>query len=124
MVFLEPDLIIGSKEDDIENYQKIGIIVFLPYWTGKTTAGPLEKFRSVSEIFGKEKEAEAWITEYEKKVAEARKKIEGIIKEGETFRSCSFLKRLHTFLQLKTEIMALLRSIKCSGCLRHRVHGT
>ncbi|WP_312110790.1 AraC family transcriptional regulator [Brevibacillus reuszeri] len=84
LTYLEPDLIIGSKEEDIEQYQKIGTTVFLPYWTGKTTAGPLEKFRSVSEIFGKEKEAEAWITEYEKKVAEARKKIEGIIKEGET----------------------------------------
>lgn len=84
MVFLEPDLIIGSKEDDIEHYQKIGTTFFFPYWTGKTTAGPLEKFRSVSEIFEKEKEAEAWITKYEKKIAEARKKIVGIIKEGET----------------------------------------
>ncbi|PPB02076.1 AraC family transcriptional regulator [Brevibacillus laterosporus] len=81
---LEPDLIIGSIEENIESYQKIGTTVFLPYWEGQSTAGPLEKFRRISEIFGKQQEAEQWITEYMKKVAEARKKIDGIVKEGET----------------------------------------
>jgi len=84
LTYLEPDLIIGSVEENIEQYQKVGTTVFLPYWTGESTAGPLEKFRSISEIFGKQKEAEEWIAEYEKKVVEAQKKIQGVIKEGET----------------------------------------
>ncbi|MBW7477339.1 AraC family transcriptional regulator [Paenibacillus oenotherae] len=84
LTYLEPDLIIGSLDKNIEEYQKIGTTVFLPYWEGESTAGPLEKFRRISEIFGKQQEAEQWITEYEKKVAEAKAKIAGIVKEGET----------------------------------------
>ncbi|MNZ99337.1 Iron(3+)-hydroxamate-binding protein FhuD precursor [compost metagenome] len=49
-----------------------------------STAGPLEKFRRISEIFGKEAEAEQWIAEYRSKVEEGKAKIAGIIKEGET----------------------------------------
>ncbi|WP_342417313.1 AraC family transcriptional regulator [Paenibacillus sp. FSL R10-2782] len=84
LTVLQPDLIIGSIEKNIDSYQKVGTTVFLPYWEGESTPGPLDKFRRISEIFGKEKEAEQWITEYENKVAEARKKIDGIVKDGET----------------------------------------
>ncbi|MFE4710176.1 ABC transporter substrate-binding protein [Paenibacillus sp. NPDC056722] len=84
LTYLEPDLIIGSIEKNIEDYKKIGTTVFLPYWEGLSTAGPLDKFRRISEIFGKQEVAEQWIAEYEGKVVEARKSIEGIIKEGET----------------------------------------
>ncbi len=88
---LEPDLIIGSVEDSIEQYEKIGTTVFLPYWTPEmSTAGPLEKFRSVSDIFGKREEAEQWIADYEKKAAEAREQIKGIVKEGETVSVVQF----------------------------------
>jgi len=87
---LEPDLIIGSVEDSIEQYEKIGTTVFLPYWTELSTAGPLEKFRSVSDIFGKREQAEQWIAEYEKKAAEAREKIKGIVKDGETVSVVQF----------------------------------
>lgn len=90
---LDPDLIIGSIDENIEQYEKIGTTVFLPYWEGLKTAGPLDKFRSVSKIFGKEKEAEEWITEYEQKVAEAKSKLTGVIKEGKPFRLFSFHKR-------------------------------
>ena len=84
LTVLQPDLIIGSIEKNIDSYQKVGTTVFLPYWEGESTAGPLDKFRRISEIFGKQKEAEQWITEYEKKAAEARTKIQGIVKDGET----------------------------------------
>lgn len=87
---LDPDLIIGSIDENIEQYEKIGTTVFLPYWEGLKTAGPLDKFRSVSKIFGKEKEAEEWITEYELKVAEAKSKLAGVIKEGETVSIVQF----------------------------------
>ncbi|WP_313894071.1 AraC family transcriptional regulator [Psychrobacillus sp.] len=84
LIDLEPDLIIGSIEDNIEQYEKIGTTVFLPYWEGLSTASPIEKFKRISEIFGKEQEADKWIEEYEQKVEHARKQIEGIINEGET----------------------------------------
>ncbi|WP_196426635.1 AraC family transcriptional regulator [Lysinibacillus cavernae] len=84
LIMLEPDLIIGSIEKNIEQYEKIGTTVFIPYWEELSTAGPLEKFRKIAEVFGKEQEAEQWIEEYEQKVEDARKQIDGIIKEGET----------------------------------------
>lgn len=84
LVDLKPDLIIGSREADIEKYQKIGTTVFLPYWEEGATTGPLNKFRRIAEIFGKQQEAEQWIGEYEQKVEEAKKKIVGIVKPGET----------------------------------------
>jgi iron complex transport system substrate-binding protein len=84
MTLMEPDLIIGSIEDNIEQYSKVGTTVFLPYWENESTADPLSKFRRISEVFGKEEEAEAWIKEYEAKVEQAKAKIAGIVKEGET----------------------------------------
>lgn len=84
LVDIQPDLIIGSIEDNIEQYEKVGTTVFVPYWEELSTAGPLDKFRSISEIFGKEAEAEAWITEFESNVESAKKEIAGIVKEGET----------------------------------------
>ncbi|KQO18844.1 AraC family transcriptional regulator [Paenibacillus sp. Leaf72] len=90
LTYLEPDLIIGSIDENIEQYEKVGTTVFLPYWEELKTAGPLEKFRNVSKIFGKEKEAEQWITEYATKVEEAKAKIAGIVKEGETVSIVQF----------------------------------
>ncbi len=84
LISLNPDLIIGSIEKNIEQYEKIGTTVFLPYWEGLSTAGPLEKFRRISEIFGKEEIVDAWIAEYKQKVEQAREQIAGIIKDGET----------------------------------------
>ncbi len=84
LTYLEPDLIIGSIDENIEQYEKVGTTVFLPYWEGLTTTGPLEKFRKVSAIFGKEQEAEQWITDYKASVEAAKQKLEGIVKEGET----------------------------------------
>jgi len=84
LTMLDPDLIIGSIEKNIEDYQKIGTTVFLPYWEGLSTADPLEKFRRVSKVFGKEAEAEKWIAEYLQKVEEGKAKIAGVVKEGET----------------------------------------
>lgn len=84
LIHLEPDLIIGSIEGNIEQYKKIGTTVFLPYWEELSTPSPIDKFRRISEIFGKEQEAESWIKEYEQSVQNAQKQIHGIIKEGET----------------------------------------
>ncbi|PQP82356.1 AraC family transcriptional regulator [Paenibacillus sp. PCH8] len=84
LVSLEPDLIIGSIDKNIEDYEKIATTVFLPYWEGDKTSGPLEKLRRIAGVFGKEKEAEQWITTYEENIEDTKKQIAGVIKEGET----------------------------------------
>ncbi|MEK5465724.1 AraC family transcriptional regulator [Paenibacillus sp. FSL R7-0210] len=93
LTMLEPDLIIGSIEDYVDQYEKIGTTVFLPYWEELSTAGPLDKFRRVASIFGKEQQAENWIEEYEQKVVEARSKVSNVIKEGETVSIVQFAEK-------------------------------
>lgn len=84
LAMLEPDLIIGSIEANIEQYEEIGTTVFVPYWEELSTSGPIEKFRKISAIFGKEQEADQWIKSYEQDVEKAREQIAGIVGEGET----------------------------------------
>ncbi|MFF2889701.1 ABC transporter substrate-binding protein [Paenibacillus sp. NPDC057967] len=84
LIMLEPDLIIGSIEDNIEQYQKISTTVFVPYWEELSTAGPIEKFKNIAKIFGKEQEADEWVKGYEQEVAKAKEQVAGVIKEGET----------------------------------------
>ncbi|REK74289.1 AraC family transcriptional regulator [Paenibacillus paeoniae] len=90
LIMLEPDLIIGSIEDSIEQYQKISTTVFLPYWEELSTAGPIEKFKSIAKIFGKEQEADEWVKGYEQEVAKSKEQIAGVIKEGETVSVVQF----------------------------------
>lgn len=85
LIDLEPDLIIsGGPSENAEDYKKIAATVHIPYWEGESTNDPLDKFKRISQIFGKEDVAEAWIKEFENKLAEGKKSIEGIVKEGET----------------------------------------
>jgi len=85
LIGLEPDLIIsGGPEENASEYNKIATTVHIPYWEGESTNDPLEKLRKISKVFGKEDIAEAWITEFENKLVESKKSIEGIVKEGET----------------------------------------
>ncbi|GBF76622.1 AraC family transcriptional regulator [Paenibacillus sp. 598K] len=81
---LDPDLIISSINENGEQYEKIGTTLFVPYWEELTTPDPLDKFRTIGSIFGKEQEAEQWISEYKARVEEAKVQIKDIIKEGET----------------------------------------
>lgn len=82
---LEPDLIIsGGPTENVEDYKKIAATVHIPYWEGESTNDPLDKFKRISQIFGKEEVADAWILEFENKLVESKKSIEGIVKEGET----------------------------------------
>ena len=117
LITLDPDLIIGSIEKNIEQYEKIGTTVFLPYWEGLSTAGPLEKFRRISEIFGKEEAADAWIAEYKQKVEQARKQIAGIIKDGETVSVVQIgSKALYVLAAQGGGITAVRRFTRCCNC--------
>lgn len=88
--WFEKALILVSVDKELDQYEKIGTTVFLPYWEGESTAGPLEKFRRISDIFGKRDVAEQWIVEYEAAAADAREKLEGVLKEGATVSVIQF----------------------------------
>ena len=84
MITLEPDLIIGSIEDNIEQYEKIGTTIFVPYWEELSTAGPIEKFQRIASLFGKENEADEWISDFNNQLTDAQKIINKHIKKDET----------------------------------------
>jgi iron complex transport system substrate-binding protein len=90
MTELDPDLILVSVDKELEQYEKIGTTVYVPYWEGESTVNPLEKFKRISDVFGKRDVAEEWIAEYEKKAEAAREKIKGVVKEGETVSVIQF----------------------------------
>ncbi|WP_017437542.1 iron-hydroxamate ABC transporter substrate-binding protein [Saccharococcus caldoxylosilyticus] len=78
---LKPDLIIVYLEDQYKQLSKIAPTVLVPFGHYK---GIQEEMRVFGELFGKQKEAEQWIQQFEKKAAAAREKIKGIIGENET----------------------------------------
>ncbi|MFC4305526.1 ABC transporter substrate-binding protein [Cohnella boryungensis] len=80
---LQPDLIIVHnfvKDEIVEQLTKIAPTVVMPF----NDRGPIERLRMFAELLGKEKEAEQFIQKYEAKAAEAKKSLEGTIKQGET----------------------------------------
>ncbi|BDG35487.1 iron-hydroxamate ABC transporter substrate-binding protein [Saccharococcus caldoxylosilyticus] len=81
VVELNPDLIIVYLEDQYKQLSKIAPTVLVPFGHYK---GIQEEMRVFGELFGKQKEAEQWIQQFEKKAAAAREKIKGIIGENET----------------------------------------
>ncbi|MED4988038.1 iron-hydroxamate ABC transporter substrate-binding protein [Geobacillus sp. NFOSA3] len=81
VVELNPDLIIVYLEDQYKQLSKIAPTVFIPFGHYKNIQ---EEMRVFGELFGKQKEAEQWIQQFDKKAAAAREKIKGVIGENET----------------------------------------
>jgi len=81
---LKPDLIVtvGGDEKLNEQYRKIAPTLVIPYGTYHEVH---DEMRAFGEILGKEKEAEKWLKEFDKKVAKAKDSIKGLIREGTTF---------------------------------------
>lgn len=81
---LKPDLIVtvGGDEKLNEQYRKIAPTLVIPYGTYHEVH---EEMIAFGAILGKEKEAEEWLKEFDKKVAKAKDSIKGLIREGTTF---------------------------------------
>ncbi|PYI57483.1 ABC transporter substrate-binding protein [Paenibacillus flagellatus] len=77
---LEPDLIIRPSDKNYEQFSKIAPTIVIP-WGQKDV---YEELRDFGDLLGKSKEAEAAIAHFESKVAEAKKKLEGVVAPGET----------------------------------------
>ncbi|MCG7406621.1 ABC transporter substrate-binding protein [Paenibacillus sp. ACRRX] len=84
MLSLSPDLIVTVGGDDKlnEQYRKIAPTVVIPYGTYHEVH---IEMRAFGKMIGKEKEAEAWLTEFDEQVKKAKDAIKGVVKEGITF---------------------------------------
>ncbi|WGU95845.1 iron-hydroxamate ABC transporter substrate-binding protein [Paenibacillus dendritiformis] len=80
---LGPDLIVTLSDDPAiyEQLSKIAPTVVFHYNTFDDTR---DEIRTFGEMLGKEKEAEAWIADFNATVQTAKNKIKGIVAEGET----------------------------------------
>ncbi|GGF61935.1 hypothetical protein GCM10010912_03850 [Paenibacillus albidus] len=77
---LEPDLIIRPNDKNYEQFSKIAPTIVIP-WGAKELYAELREF---GDLLGKTEEAEQAIKHYEDKLAEAKEKLTGVVKEGET----------------------------------------
>lgn len=80
IVSLDPDLIIRPSDKNYEQFAKIAPTIVIP-WGAKDLYAELRDF---GEFLGKSEEAEEAIRHYEEKLAEAKAKLNGVVKEGET----------------------------------------
>jgi len=78
---LEPDLIMTSIDADYEQFSKIAPTVVILPGSVKTFT---EELRVIADIVGKQQEAEAWITAFEERAAEARQQLSNVIGADET----------------------------------------
>jgi iron complex transport system substrate-binding protein len=65
---LEPDLIIVSTEEEVEELSKIAPTIVVPWMYGDV----YDQFREIAQIVGKEQKAEDWVIALEEKAAEGR----------------------------------------------------
>lgn len=84
---LDPDLIVtwidpGADPAIIEHYEKIAPTIAIPY---NHFSSIYEGMRYFGEVFGKENEAEQWLTELDQDSAAAREQISKVIKPDDTF---------------------------------------
>lgn len=79
---LKPDLIVTVAQEMYEQLSKIAPTIVIPYDAVGDVYADTRLFGS---LLGKEEEAEQWLVEFDKKVAESRDKLQAAVKDGETF---------------------------------------
>ncbi len=79
---LNPDLIITGNKDVYSTLGKIAPTLEIPYGQLKNAHEELTFF---GKVLGKEKEAEAWLAEYDRRIAEAKAKVDAAIPADATF---------------------------------------
>ncbi|REK74558.1 AraC family transcriptional regulator [Paenibacillus paeoniae] len=85
VVDLQPDLIVtGASMDDAryEQLSKIAPTLSVPYGNLKNAQEELTYF---GELLGKEKEAKAWLEDYDRRIAAAKEKAHQAVSEGASF---------------------------------------
>jgi iron complex transport system substrate-binding protein len=84
LIDLEPDLIItgNGEQGRYDEFSKIAPTVTVPYGQLKNAHEELTFF---GKLLGKEKEAEAWLNEYDRRIAEAKARVLKVIPADATF---------------------------------------
>ncbi|MEG3302383.1 ABC transporter substrate-binding protein [Streptococcus suis] len=83
----KPDVIlVFAGDDNLETLKEIAPVIEITY--GKSDY--LKMLTDVGQIFGKEKEAQAWLNQWDKKVATAKEELKGLIDTSSTFTVMDF----------------------------------
>ncbi|MDO5078666.1 MAG: ABC transporter substrate-binding protein [Streptococcus minor] len=83
----EPDLIlVFAGDENLETLKKIAPVIEITY--GKSDY--LQMLTDLGQIFDKEKEAQAWLSQWEEKVDLAKNELSGLIDEKTTFTVMDF----------------------------------
>lgn len=83
----KPDLIlVFAGDDNLETLKEIAPVIEITY--GKSDY--LQMLTDFGHIFGKEKEAQAWLDKWDDKVTDAKKELKGLIDEKTTFTVMDF----------------------------------
>lgn len=82
-----PDLIIVfSGNENLDTLKEIAPVIEITY--GKSDY--LQMLTDLGQIFGKEKEAQAWLDQWETKVTDAKKELKDVLDENTTFTVMDF----------------------------------
>ncbi|WP_246552812.1 ABC transporter substrate-binding protein [Paenibacillus tritici] len=79
---LNPDLIISGNADSYAALSQIAPTVIVPYGDLKNAHEELTYF---GKLLGKEQEAAAWLADYDKRIADAKARVDAAIPAGATF---------------------------------------
>ncbi|HEM3504469.1 TPA: ABC transporter substrate-binding protein [Streptococcus suis] len=83
----KPDVIlVFAGDDNLETLKEIAPVIEITY--GKSDY--LKMLTDVGQIFGKEKEAQAWLDQWDEKVATAKEELNGLIDTSSTFTVMDF----------------------------------
>lgn len=82
IIDLQPDMIVTGNEAAYEQYSKIAPTIVVPYGELKNTHEELTYF---GKSLGKEAEAEAWLADYDQRIAAAKAKVESAIPSDAVF---------------------------------------
>ncbi|MBM7318646.1 ABC transporter substrate-binding protein [Streptococcus suis] len=83
----KPDVIlVFAGDDNLETLKEIAPVIEITY--GKSDYPKM--LTDVGQIFGKEKEAQAWLDQWDKKVATAKEELKGLIDTSSTFTVMDF----------------------------------
>ncbi len=79
---LKPDLIITWNKEDVEKYEKIAPTIVFSESAHKTAT---DEIKAMGEYLGRQAEADAFVKDFDNRIANARNKINAAIPEGATF---------------------------------------
>lgn len=78
---LKPDMIVTGNEEAYEQFSKIAPTIVVPFGELKNAHEEITYF---GKVLGKEAEAQAWLTEYDQRIAAAKEKVENMIPQEAT----------------------------------------